>query len=61
MIQIFNTYQIFTKIFLKIINFKTHIDAENKIVTTAAFMYEGAFHEIHDGVAKMVDDLFTLL
>jgi len=40
---------------------QTHIDNENKLVTTAAFMYEGAFHEIHDGVAKMVNDLYTLM
>ena len=40
---------------------QTHVDNENKIVTTAAFMYEGKFHEIHDGVAKMVYDVFALL
>ena len=40
---------------------QTHVDKDNKLVTTAAFMYEGKFHEIHDGVAKMVEDVFTLL
>ena len=40
---------------------QTHVDAEDRLVTTAAFMYEGGFHEIHDGVAKMIDDLYTLM
>ncbi|CBY36452.1 unnamed protein product [Oikopleura dioica] len=39
---------------------ETCIDEENKIVTSPAFMYEGGFHEIHDGVSKMVDDLLKL-
>merc|ERR1712037_445306 len=39
---------------------ETCIDEENKIVTSPAFMYEGAFHEIHDGVSKMVEDLLKL-
>ena len=40
---------------------QTHIDHENKIVSTPAYMYEGEVYEIHDGVTNMIDDLFTLL
>ena len=39
---------------------KTHTDAENKIVTTAAYMCETAVHEIHDGVATMINDVLKL-
>ncbi|MCL4126748.1 UNVERIFIED_CONTAM: hypothetical protein GTU68_003433 [Idotea baltica] len=37
------------------------IDEKNKVVTTPAFMYEGKFHEIHDGVAKMVNAVVKLI
>jgi len=37
------------------------VDAENKIVTTPAFMYNGKFHEIQDGVAAMVQELLKLV
>jgi len=37
------------------------VDAENKIVTTPAFMYNGKFHEIQDGVAAMVTELLKLV
>ena len=37
------------------------IDGDNKIVSTPAFMYNGLFHEIHDGVIKMVDELIAML
>ncbi|KAF2351506.1 Class I glutamine amidotransferase-like [Trinorchestia longiramus] len=37
------------------------IDEKNKIVTTPAFMYEGKFHEIQDGVGKMVNAVMTLI
>ena len=36
------------------------VDEANKIVTTPAFMYEGAFHEIHDGINKMVNTLLGM-
>ena len=37
------------------------VDAENKIVTTPAFMYNGKFHEIQDGVSAMINELTKLL
>ncbi|KAA0189615.1 hypothetical protein HAZT_HAZT007253 [Hyalella azteca] len=37
------------------------VDEKNKVVTTPAFMYEGKFHEIHDGVGKMVAAVLALL
>ena len=37
------------------------VDAENKIVSTPAFMYNGKFHEIQDGVAAMVTELLKLV
>ena len=40
--------------------YKAHIDQDNKIVTTAAYMCETAVHEIHDGVAKMVNEVIKL-
>jgi len=36
------------------------VDEANRIVTTPAYMYEGKFHEIHDGVAKMVDAVLKM-
>ena len=36
------------------------VDEANKIVTTPAFMYEGEFHEIHDGINKMVNTLLGM-
>lgn len=37
------------------------VDEANKVVTTPAFMYEGKFHEIHDGVAKAITALLGLI
>ena len=37
------------------------VDTENKIVTTPAFMYNGKFHEIQDGVSAMITALMKLL
>ena len=37
------------------------VDTENKIVTTPAFMYNGEFHEIQDGVILMITELIKLL
>lgn len=37
------------------------VDEANRVVTTPAFMYEGKFHEIHDGVAKAVSALLSLI
>lgn len=33
------------------------VDEDNKLFTTPAFMYDGKFHQIHDGVAKMIQSL----
>ena len=37
------------------------IDEENKIVTTPAYMFDGQFHEIHDGVSKMIEATLALI
>lgn len=37
------------------------VDAKNKVVTSPAYMYNGKFHEIQEGVTKMVDELVKLL
>jgi len=37
------------------------VDAENKIVTTPAYMYNGQFHEIQDGVGAMVGELLKIV
>jgi len=31
-----------------------HVDEQNKVVTTPAFMCETKIHEIHDGIGKMI-------
>ena len=36
------------------------VDETNKIFTTPAFMYEGGFHEIHDGINDMVNALLGM-
>ncbi|XP_066988922.1 glutamine amidotransferase-like class 1 domain-containing protein 3, mitochondrial [Macrobrachium rosenbergii] len=40
---------------------EVHIDEANQVVTSPAFMYEGQFHEIHDGVAKAINALLGLV
>ncbi|XP_076057782.1 glutamine amidotransferase-like class 1 domain-containing protein 3, mitochondrial [Oratosquilla oratoria] len=40
---------------------EVNVDEANKIVTTPAFMFEGKFHEIHDGVSKMVNAVIGLI
>jgi len=37
------------------------VDIENKIVTTPAFMYNGKFHQIQDGVSNMINELLKLV
>jgi len=37
------------------------VDAENKIVTTPAFMFNGQFHQIQDGVSAMVAELLKMV
>ena len=37
------------------------VDSKMKIVTSPAFMYNGKFHEIHDGVANMIKELIKLM
>ena len=39
----------------------THVDKNNKIVTTPAYMCETALHEIFDGIGKMVADVLKLV
>lgn len=36
-------------------------DAKNKIVTSPAFMFNGKFHEIQDGVTNMIKELMTMV
>ena len=40
---------------------KVCVDSDNKIVTTPAFMFNGKFHEIQDGVSQMISELMKLL
>ncbi|XP_045190579.2 glutamine amidotransferase-like class 1 domain-containing protein 3, mitochondrial isoform X2 [Mercenaria mercenaria] len=40
---------------------EAHTDKKNKIVTTPAFMCETKFHEIFDGIGKMIDGVIKLL
>jgi len=37
------------------------VDEKNKVVTSPAYMYNGKFHEIQDGVSKMVEHLVKML
>ena len=37
------------------------VDGENKIVTTPAYMYNGKFHEIQDGVGNMVQEMLKMV
>ncbi len=37
------------------------VDKDNKLVTTPAFMYEGQFHEIFDGVNQMIEEMLKLI
>ena len=36
------------------------VDTKNKIVTSPAFMYEGQYHEVFDGIQKMVSSTLEL-
>jgi len=38
-----------------------HVDENNKVVTTPAFMCETKIHEIHDGVGKMVQAVLKMI
>lgn len=38
-----------------------HVDENNKIVTTPAYMCDTKVHEIHDGVGKMVQAVLKLI
>jgi enhancing lycopene biosynthesis protein 2 len=37
------------------------IDEQHKIVTSPAFMYNGKFHEIQDGVGNMINQLMKMI
>ena len=41
--------------------FQVCIDEANKIVTSPAFMYDAQFHQVHDGIAKMVGSVIDML
>jgi len=36
------------------------VDPDHKVVTTPAYMYNGQFHEIQDGVRNMIDAMFQV-
>ncbi|XP_022779069.1 ES1 protein homolog, mitochondrial-like [Stylophora pistillata] len=38
-----------------------HVDQQNKVVTTPAFMCETKVHEIHDGIGKMVEAIVKMV
>ncbi len=40
---------------------EVHVDENLKVVTSPAFMYNGQFHEIQDGVSKMIATLLKML
>lgn len=42
------------------IAYDAYVDEGNKIVTTAAFMYDGPFHLIHDGIGELISKVITL-
>jgi len=37
------------------------VDEANKVVTTPAYMFDGQFHQIQDGVSKMVDKVLKMI
>lgn len=37
-----------------------HVDEQNKVVTTPAFMCETKVHEIHDGIGKMIEKIMKM-
>lgn len=37
------------------------VDKDNLVVSTPAFMYNGEFHEVFDGIGKLIDFLDKLL
>ena len=37
------------------------VDSQMKIVTSPAYMYNGKFHEIQDGVSKMIQEMIKLM
>ncbi|XP_069752121.1 glutamine amidotransferase-like class 1 domain-containing protein 3, mitochondrial [Narcine bancroftii] len=39
---------------------ETHIDKDNKLVTTSAFMCNAPIHEIYDGIGEMVKEVLKL-
>ena len=39
---------------------QTHVDQKRKIVSTPAFMKTAAFHEVYDGIGKMVEEVLKL-
>lgn len=39
---------------------EVQVDKSRKLVSTPAFMKSAAFHEIYDGIGKMVDEVLKL-
>jgi len=37
------------------------VDTDNKIITSPAFMFNGKFHQIQDGVSNMINELMNML
>ena len=37
------------------------VDSRNRIVTTPAFMFNGKFHEIQDGVSAMIKEMMKIV
>ena len=37
------------------------IDEANKIVTTPAYMNDAEYHQVHDGVAKMIEAVLAMI
>ena len=40
---------------------ETVVDETHKIFTTPAFMYNGLFHQVHDGIVGMIEQLVASL
>ncbi|CAH3024609.1 unnamed protein product, partial [Porites evermanni] len=38
-----------------------HVDEQNKVVTTPAFMCETKVHEVHDGIGKMIQAVVKMV
>ncbi|XP_051486395.1 glutamine amidotransferase-like class 1 domain-containing protein 3, mitochondrial [Apus apus] len=39
---------------------EVHVDVQNRLVTTSAFMCNAPIHQVHDGIGKMVQEVLRL-